>query len=775
MTRRVIAWAALLLIGGTVVGAFGVSPAGAAPAGDTVAGDTVAGDTVAGDTVGGDTVAQKGSGPRKVLVIAAPHLTWKTVDEERPPNLMELLERSSVASLSVRTVGPRTTAGAAYLTLGAGNRSATDPLVDGLVLERDESLTTGEPAALYQRSTGIEPTAPILALGLPQIRVENDAEHFGTEPGALASALAKSGRHMAVIGNADQTDDSPTFRQAALFGIDLTGQLAGGAVGRQLLEVDALSPFGVRLGTDATLAAFDAAWPTADVTLVEMSDLARAEASRATSTPEQGDRLFADSLAHDDEIVGRILDRVEASGEQVDIYLVGPDSPIAVEQLTVFAAAGENYKPNGLAYSSTTRRDGYVTLTDLAPTILDAWDVDVPESMSDTRISTTASSDTLDQRILDLVDSSERAVVRDEAFGVLTVIFVVVLVVDLVLAVICLARVRRLAPYVQVLALVVLFVPPISFLIGLLPVADMNTASIGLVLFGGALVVSWIAWALARWRERTTPPGTPTMPLPWYPVLATWAVLAADIVTGAHLQINTIFGYSPIVAGRFAGFGNQAFSMFAISALLLATGAFEVLTRPDERPRWFIPGVLVFFGITVVLDGYPGFGSDVGGVLAFVPAAAVCVLLLRGTRVRVRLLALITAATVVVIGVFAVIDLNRDPEQRTHLGRFVAKVFDGDAAEILERKVSANISVLNSIWSWVIPVALVYFVYLTWRPNKTLERLQREHRGFRPFGISGLLLGVLSMVLNDSGASMPAMMLAISLAYTTYLAIGFES
>jgi hypothetical protein len=89
--------------------------------------------------------------------------------------------------------------------------------------------------------------------------------------------------------------------------------------------------------------------------------------------------------------------------------------------------------------------------------------------------------------------------------------------------------------------------------------------------------------------------------------------------------------------------------------------------------------------------------------------------------------------------------------------------------------VSANISVLNSIWSWVIPVALVYFVYLTWRPNKTLARLQLAHRGFRPFGISGLILGVLSMLLNDSGASMPAMMLAISLAYITYLAIGLEA
>src|SRR5262249_53307269 len=115
-----------------------------------------------------------------------------------------------------------------------------------------------------------------------------------------------------------------------------------------------------------------------------------------------------------------------------------------------------------------------------------------------------------------------------------------------------------------------------------------------------------------------------------------------------------------------------------------------------------------------------------------------------------------------------------DAEDRTHLGRFASKVVEGDAVGILERKVAANISVLNSIWSWVIPVALVYFAYLTWRPNQTLRALNAAHSGFRPFGISGLVLGGLSMLLNDSGVSMPATMLAISLAYTTFLAVALE-
>ena len=59
-------------------------------------------------------------------------------------------------------------------------------------------------------------------------------------------------------------------------------------------------------------------------------------------------------------------------------------------------------------------------------------------------------------------------------------------------------------------------------------------------------------------------------------------MLGIDIVTGGWLQINTVFGYSPIVAGRFAGYGNQAFSLLAISALLVATAGWEVDVR--RRP-----------------------------------------------------------------------------------------------------------------------------------------------------------------------------------------------
>jgi hypothetical protein len=261
---------------------------------------------------------------------------------------------------------------------------------------------------------------------------------------------------------------------------------------------------------------------------------------------------------------------------------------------------------------------------------------------------------------------------------------------------------------------------------------------------------------------------------PLVPAALAVVVLAVDICTGGSLQINTMFGYSPIVAGRFAGFGNQAYAIISISTLIVATAGWEVWARrrPGSSDRARLVAVIVLFVAVVVIDGAPNLGSDVGGVLAMVPAFTICTLLLVGHRIRARLVVLIGAVTVVVLALFAAIDLARPAGSRTHLGRFAQRVLDGDAWVILQRKLEANVNILTSTaWTIVIPAALVFLAYLTWRPNRGLVRVNEQHPSFRPFGISAIVLGFLSWAVNDSGVAIPAMMLTIALPYTAHLVL----
>lgn len=699
---------------------------------------------------------------RRVVVVTAPRLTWSLVRELRPPNLTKFFEGAAVASTSPRTVGARTDPSRAYLTIGAGNRADDlDPVTAGQAADLFADTPEGQARDVFRRRTGETPTGSVLALTFPEQVTRNELLRYGAEPGSLGQALTSAGKRVGVVGNADLGAGDDNGRPVALSGVDGTGQAAAGSVGDSLLADEPLAPFGVQLDRAAVMAAaLPAERP--DLTVVELSDLERAEQARSTSTPEQGDRQFAKALAHDDKVFGDLVASVDTTRDV--LMVIGPTAPLAEEQLTVFGVAGPGYS-QGWAKSATTRRTGYVTLTDVASTVLRTFGIDPPAAVNDTPVSSVASSETLASRTATMVRSSERAVFRDSATGPVTVAYIVLLVLLLILSAVGLAKGWNESRWLKWFALTVLAVPLSVYLSGLLGYGPFVVATIGLVELAFAGVVAVAVLPLER-REVLLPPALVAA--------ATSLLLVVDLFTGASLQINTIFGYSPIVAGRFAGIGNQAFSVMSISALIAVTACWEMWFRKHPESSKVGPLVVAAgaFALLVVADGAPSFGSDVGGVLASAPAYAVCLLMLAGVKVRARLAALIGVVTVGILVGFAALDLSRPAASRTHLGRFAAKVLDGGAATILQRKVEANVSVLTStVWTVVIPAALLYFAYLTWRPNRFMQRVVDAHPSFRPFGVSAILLGVLAWGLNDSGVSMPAMMLMIALPYTAWLAL----
>ncbi len=98
--------------------------------------------------------------PRRVLVVTLPRLTWEGLGSTTTPNLTNFLSEAAIASMSTRTVGPRTDSSGAYLTLGAGNRAdSLDPLTAGEAADVGEVTSSGPAAAVYQRRTGNRWTA----------------------------------------------------------------------------------------------------------------------------------------------------------------------------------------------------------------------------------------------------------------------------------------------------------------------------------------------------------------------------------------------------------------------------------------------------------------------------------------------------------------------------------------------------------------------------------------------------------------------------------------
>ena len=96
---------------------------------------------------------------------------------------------------------------------------------------------------------------------------------------------------------------------------------------------------------------------------------------------------------------------------------------------------------------------------------------------------------------------------------------------------------------------------------GLFPFHEWGSAAYVLCLIAGGAIIGLLAHVLLRrW------PADPLLAVLGFVL----GLLCIDVLVGAPLQLNTVFGYTPTVAGRFAGLGNLAFAQLAAAATILA-------------------------------------------------------------------------------------------------------------------------------------------------------------------------------------------------------------
>jgi hypothetical protein len=183
------------------------------------------------------------------------------------------------------------------------------------------------------------------------------------------------------------------------------------------------------------------------------------------------------------------------------------------------------------------------------------------------------------------------------------------------------------------------------------------------------------------------------------------------------------------------------------------------------------------FVVTVIADGAPQLGSDVGGVIALVPALVVTFMLLAGKRPSWRIVAISVVGALVVLGIFLAVDLSRPPEAQTHLGRFFNDIRTrggGVFLDTIERKARTNLRIFGStIWTYLVPPALALIAYLLLRPRGRWHTLAVAYPRLRAGLIGGLLLAVLGFAVNDSGIVVPAMVLSflVPMALLIHLSI----
>ena len=555
-----------------------------------------------------------------------------------------------------------------------------------------------------------------------------------------------------MIGNADGSElqlGAPTRREsvAALMGTD--GTEPGGTVSRGLLRADVTAPFGVRLDHLAVTTAFDAAWTDYSVVLVEASDLLRASAYSAAQPADERIATMHRALASTDVLVGQLLQRVNSARDAV--LVVGPVRKTGEAALMVAALRAPGLQP-GLLRSGTTQRAGYVQLMDVAPTVLDLVGVAQPDSMRGRPFAVTHAGTTPLQRRATLVDGTDAARFRAQTLVPVAMLFMALQLLVAIAAVVSLTdRAARVKAFLPSLALAALGYVLAVYLARLFPFHQLGAPLYWAFLVGFAAGFGVAVWFGAR-RQ--------VVDALIIGLGATVVLLVVDVVLGSSLQLDSAFGFSPEIAGRFIGFGNVSYALLAAAAILLAGLLAHRLGR-----RWGPwVGVTVLVVVTVA-DGAPFWGADVGGMLTMVPVFALLAARLLGRSIRARTLFVAFGATVVGIAVVTGIDLLRPVGSRTHLARLVEQVDrEGLSAltTVVHRKLDMSLSTITtSHWLPLVVLGIGFVAYLSRRPTRPLRALVTRIPELRAALVGLLMIGVLGAALNDQGIVVPAVMLGV--------------
>jgi hypothetical protein len=654
-----------------------------------------------------------------IVVIGTGGLSWSDVSPQSTPTLWSLLRDGATAALTVRSIHANTCPVDAWLTLSAGEQAG-------------DSFGGGGGGG-----DGLKPPCRALPAQMTPGKVPHWSEYRAAAGGSRFDAS------LGLLG--DQIAAHGGCVQAVGPGAALGAARASGMVVRYQQYDDSITP---------------SALATCPLTLVDVgpvrdpSDVNPKDELRPTTSRAQ-------QVAAIDARVAAVLKVAPAGADFVVASLADAGG---TEGLRMIAVSGPNFG-GGTLESSSTRQPGLVQLTDLTPTILEHLGIPALANLGGTPLRFVPAQEVSDHsaadRLTTLLDYDQashnvRSLVKPFFYGW------VLLQLALYLSATVLWRLGwgtggqrlRLLKNTRQVAILAATVPVSTFLANLLPWWRFPVPMVALVAAVALFAVAISSLALlGPWRTRLLGPLVVVC-------TATVTVLTVDLMTGSRLQLSSLMGLQPVIGGRFYGMGNVTFALFATATLMLCAFAGDHLLTMGQ-PRSAAAAVAAIGMTAVIVDASPSLGSDLGGPPALLPGVIVLVLAILNITLTWRRAAAIGAGIGAFLVLLGLLDWFRPADSRSHLGRFVQTVLSGGGWDIIVRKISQSITLwFANPLSLLIPVVLVLFTFILWRPDRWAGETFRQSFARVQLLRSGLIaitvMWVIGATLNDSGAAIPA-------------------
>ncbi len=425
-----------------------------------------------------------------------------------------------------------------------------------------------------------------------------------------------------------------------------------------------------------------------------------------------------------------------------DLLIAIERAPPAKDRALAIGVAGRGF--DGDLTSDSTRTDGYVLSTDVAPTILERLGIGVPSEMSGQAIRAEHAVDVAHIEAL----GDRMAVIPTRRGPVIGVSLLVWLVVFGIVVLVSADRVTRIA--VRLTALSVVYLP-----LMLLAGAALEPTREGeqlLVLVGAPLLAAVTLRMLRGFRALALASGV---------VVLAYAI---DVIGGSQLTSVSLLGPNPGLGVRFYGIGNE---LEATLGVLVVGGAGAALAGwwPRLAPRRAAVVFLAGGLLCAAVFAAGRFGADVGAAIVLPAGAAAAAVGISGGGRRTSLL--VIAAPLALLALIALADLVSGAN-----AHFTRSVLDagglGDLGDVAQRRLQL------SAHSFVRPIVFAFLPLIAAAAALAAARRGRLRAWLAPFpAVRAGLLGALAATLvgtlaNDSGALLLEIGAAYLLAFLAY-------
>ncbi len=405
------------------------------------------------------------------------------------------------------------------------------------------------------------------------------------------------------------------------------------------------------------------------------------------------------------------------------------DAPLAI------GVAGRGL--DGDLTSDSTRTDGYVLSTDLAPTILDRFGIPVPSQMSGQAMRTTGSVDpgAIESLAARMAVVSPR---RGPVIGLALGIWMAALALAAILG-----RAARARVGVRVVGLSVVYLP-LVLLVGAALEPGEGAEQL-LVILGSPLLAAATLAVLDGYRALAVASALTVL------------AYALDAIAGSPLTTLSLLGPNPGLGVRFYGIGNELEALLGVLAVA-GTGAGIAGFAPRLAPRRCAAAFLALGLLCAFVFAAGRFGADVGAAIVFPVGAAVAAVVIAGTGRRSVFL--VIAAPVAVLALLVAIDLASGAN--AHLTRSVLDAGGlGSLADVAQRRLQLSAhSFVRPVLAVFLPLVAALAVLAIVRRDRLCAWL-RGRPAMRAGLLGALAATAVGTLANDSGA----LLLVIGTAY----------